>query len=180
MASRKPLVWRLCPGDDTVEMAADHFRHLLHWFDLRAHDVGCPLREHVAHDIDLLALQNLAQLLLAEPGACRALGGRLRDECVQIGAGIRREAGAIPQEFPAQALDRVGVTPFSNEQHPAPVGIGHQRDVIMPARLGCLIGGQARDFGKVRLRQPQFDISLADRHHLMPGQAPPAGTPPRR
>ena len=47
---------RLSPGNDAVEMRADQLRDFFHGFDLRAHDVGRPLREHAAHDIDLLAL----------------------------------------------------------------------------------------------------------------------------
>ncbi len=232
---------RLSPGNNAVEMGADHLRHLFHWFDLRAHHAGGPLREHIAHDIDLLALQNLAQLLLVEPGTGRAFGGHLRDERIQVGTSIRRQASAIPQEFPTQALqarigllfdapglvdggagvgddvelvegnpgvgqvlghaldeggrhvdgngfdglriatvggevggeglDRVGVAPFGDEQHPTQIGIGDQRDVVMSARLRCLIGCQARNLGEVGLLQPQFNVTLADRHDLMPRQA---------
>src|SRR5437762_3953687 len=63
---------RLCPGHDAVEVATHEAGDLLHWFDLGSHDAGAPVLEHGAHDIDLLALQDLAQPLLVEPGAGRA------------------------------------------------------------------------------------------------------------
>ena len=45
----------------------------------------------------------------------------------------------------------------------------------MPLGLGCLVSRQARDLGEVRLRQAQRDVTLADRHDLMPGQADQTG-----
>jgi hypothetical protein len=50
------------PGDDAVEMVADHGGDLLHGLDLGAHDIGAPLREHGGDDIDLLAIEDIAQL----------------------------------------------------------------------------------------------------------------------
>ena len=44
------------PGDDALEVGADHAGHRLHRFDLRAHDVGAPLSEHFAHDVDLFSV----------------------------------------------------------------------------------------------------------------------------
>src|ERR1700746_2844960 len=46
----------LGPGDNTVEMAADHAGDILHWRDLGAHDIGTPLLEHGGDDVDLLAI----------------------------------------------------------------------------------------------------------------------------
>ena len=48
----------------------------------------------------------LAQLLLVGPGTGGAYRGQPGDERVQIGAGSEREARAILQERPAQALER--------------------------------------------------------------------------
>ena len=96
---------RLRPGDDALQMRADHFCHLLHRLDLRAHHVGSPLQQHAAHDIDLLTLQNFPQLLLVEPAASRSLGGRLGDQGIQIVAGVRRQIRPIMQQLPAQSLE---------------------------------------------------------------------------
>jgi hypothetical protein len=51
---------RLCPSDDALEVSSHHRGHVLHRFDLRAHDAGAPVLEHRAHDVDLLALEDLA------------------------------------------------------------------------------------------------------------------------
>src|SRR5471030_751055 len=53
----------LGPGDDAVKVSANQSHHVLHRFDLRTHNVGAPLLQHLGDDIDLLALENLAQLL---------------------------------------------------------------------------------------------------------------------
>ena len=45
-------------------MAAQHPGHPLHRFQPRAHDPGAPVLRHGARDVDLLALEDLAQLLL--------------------------------------------------------------------------------------------------------------------
>ena len=39
--------------------------------DLAAHHAGVPVFEHAAHNVDLLSVEDLAQLLLVEPGASR-------------------------------------------------------------------------------------------------------------
>src|SRR6202167_1341328 len=67
----------LSPGDDAIEVPANHSRHVLHRLDLRVHDVGAPLPQHLGDDMDLLALENLAQLLAIQPGAGGALCGVL-------------------------------------------------------------------------------------------------------
>src|ERR1700687_5025096 len=65
----------LGPGDNAGEVLADHRGDLLHGLNLRAHDVGAPLREHGGYDVDLLAIENVAQLFAIEPRTRRALGG---------------------------------------------------------------------------------------------------------
>ena len=74
----------LGPGDDAIEMLTDHDGDRLHGRDLGAHDVGAPLREHGGNDVDLLAIEDVAQLLAIEPGARGALGGELDDEPVEV------------------------------------------------------------------------------------------------
>ena len=59
----------LSPGDDTVEVPTNPTYHVFHRIDLRAHDVGAPLPQHLGDDMDLLAFENLAQLLAIQPGA---------------------------------------------------------------------------------------------------------------
>ena len=95
----------LSPGDDAIEMSADHLCHDLHRFDFGAHHVAGPLGEHGAYDVDLLALHDFPQLFLIEPSTGSALGRDLRDERIQIGARLRRQASAIPQKLPAQSLE---------------------------------------------------------------------------
>jgi hypothetical protein len=43
------------------------------------------LPEHVAHDVDLLAVENLAQIFLILPGARRALHGQVREQRIEVG-----------------------------------------------------------------------------------------------
>ena len=95
----------LSPGDDTVEMIEDHLGDLLHRLDLGAHHVGAPALEHGGHDVDLLAIEDLAQLLAVEPGARGALGGDLGDEGVEIGPLAFGQALAVLEQRPAQALE---------------------------------------------------------------------------
>ena len=64
------------PGHDAIEVLPDHLGHLLHGVDLGAHDIGTPLQQHTSNDVDLLALQNLAQLLPVLPSASRAQAGQ--------------------------------------------------------------------------------------------------------
>jgi hypothetical protein len=57
----------LRPCDDALEVAPHHGRNLLHRLDLGAHDAGAPVQQHLSHDVDLLAFEDLAQLLLVDP-----------------------------------------------------------------------------------------------------------------
>jgi hypothetical protein len=61
--------------------------------------------EHVAHDVDLLAFEDLAQLLLVDPGPRGAHGGHAGDQRVQVRGGLGAQAGAVLQQRPAQALE---------------------------------------------------------------------------
>ena len=70
------------PGDNAVKMVADHGGDFLHGLDLGAHDIGAPLREHGRDDVDLLAIEDVAQLFAIEPGARGALGGESRSIAV--------------------------------------------------------------------------------------------------
>ena len=77
-------VARSGPGDDAVEMIADHGGDLLHGLDLGAHDVGAPLSQHGGNDVELPAVEDIAQLFAIEPGAGGALGGELDDEAIEV------------------------------------------------------------------------------------------------
>ena len=50
-----------------------------HGFDSRTHHVGAPAGKQRAHDIDLLAIEDLTQLFAVKPSPCRALRGELRE-----------------------------------------------------------------------------------------------------
>ena len=58
----------LGPGDDAVEVSADHAGDVLHRRDLGAQDIGAPLLEHGGDDVDLLAVEDGAQAFAVEPG----------------------------------------------------------------------------------------------------------------
>src|SRR5215475_11106621 len=72
------------PVDDAVEMGADHGCDLLHGLDLGSHDIGAPLSEHRGNDVELLAIEDVAQLLAIEPSAGGTLGGELDDEAIKV------------------------------------------------------------------------------------------------
>ena len=64
----------LRPGDDASEVLADHGGDVLHGLDLRMHDAGPPVSEHVAHDVDLFALEDLAaRRAVAAKAVCCAI-----------------------------------------------------------------------------------------------------------
>ncbi len=66
-------------------MSANQLHHILHRFDLRAHDVGAPLLQHLRYDIDLFALENVAQLLAVQPCPGSTFGAVLSDERLEVG-----------------------------------------------------------------------------------------------
>lgn len=96
---------RLSPGNDAVEMSTNQSHHVLHLFDLRAHDVGAPLLQHLGHDIDLLALENVAQLLTVQPCAGSTLGGVLTDERLEVGELGEIEFVRVFEQRPTHALE---------------------------------------------------------------------------
>jgi len=77
-----------------IQVPAHHRGELLHRLDLAAHDAGTPVQQHLSHDVDLLALENLAKLLLVDPGLCGAYTRHASDQCIEIGGGIVLEIGA--------------------------------------------------------------------------------------
>src|SRR6202035_4529174 len=76
---------RLGPRDDAVEMTKDHACDVLHGLDLGMHDAGAPPAQHLGEHIDLLAIENLAQLLSVHSGTGAAVGGVLADQRLEIG-----------------------------------------------------------------------------------------------
>ena len=50
----------LCPGDDALEVLADHSCDVFHRLDLGAQNIGAPLREHGGDDVDLLQSTSLS------------------------------------------------------------------------------------------------------------------------
>jgi hypothetical protein len=99
----------LGPGDNAVEVFADHPGHVLHWRQARAHDIGAPLSEHGGDEIDLLAVEDLAQLLAIEPGAGGALAGGLGDQGIKVGPAGGGQVVAVFEQGPAQPLEaRIG------------------------------------------------------------------------
>ena len=57
----------LRPGDNALQMRANHLGHLLHRIDLGAHHTGAPMLKRDAHHVDLFAIKNFAQLFLVDP-----------------------------------------------------------------------------------------------------------------
>ena len=58
MASKKPLVWRVCTQAAMPSRWRREGGDRLHRLDLEAHDAYTPVFEHGAHDVDLLARQD--------------------------------------------------------------------------------------------------------------------------
>src|ERR1700757_3127352 len=74
----------LGPRNDAVKVSANQSCDLLHRFDFRTHDVGAPLPQQFGDDMNLLAFENLAQLLAIQPGAGRSLGGVLPQKRLEV------------------------------------------------------------------------------------------------
>ena len=85
-------------------MAADHPGDVLHGLDLRSHHVGAPLAEHGGDDVDLLAAEDLTQMLAIEPGARGAFGDGLGEQGVEVGA-------AFPLSAPGRRSTRSNGAP---------------------------------------------------------------------
>ena len=75
---------RLRPSHDALQMCSDHSGNLFHRFDLGTHHAQTPMFQHGSHYVDLLALQNLAQLLLVGPRSGRSLDSHLGNQGIQI------------------------------------------------------------------------------------------------
>ncbi len=69
----------LGPGHNSIEMSANQTHDILHGLDLGAHDVGAPLMQHLGDDVDLFALENVAQLFSVKLGSRGAIGRVLTD-----------------------------------------------------------------------------------------------------
>src|SRR5665213_3369524 len=82
------------PSQHALEMVEDHGGDVFHRLDLRTAHVRAPLLEQCPHDMGLLASEDLAQLLAVLPGSCRALGGHLGQQCVEL-------ASLCPSNSPA-------------------------------------------------------------------------------
>ena len=67
----------LGPGNDAFEMVTDQLGDGLHRFDLRAQHVSAPLAKQSSYDVDLFAVENLAQLFAVLPRPSGALDGQL-------------------------------------------------------------------------------------------------------
>ena len=89
------------PGGDTVEVGADRFGDGLHGLDLGAVHVGAPLVEQALGDVDLLAPEDVGQLLELDPGAGGAFAGDA-GEAVELG---RSEVFGFFQKRPSQVLE---------------------------------------------------------------------------
>jgi leucyl-tRNA synthetase len=232
---------RLRPGHDAVHVPSDHARDLLHRLDLRAHHANAPLRQHRAHDVDLLAVQDFAQLLLVARCTGRSHRGHAGDQGVQVGRGALGQVRTVLQQRPAQTLegaiaalldppravdrgvgvpddmelvegdagigqvvvtalderrrhvdadgvdvpgvraaaldlldqraDRLDAAAFGHRQHPSSLGVGHERDVVVPPRPGGLVDRHRPDGRQIGQRQRLVHVALADRGHPMPALA---------
>ena len=92
------------PGEDAVEMSADHVGDFFHRLDLRAQHVTAPAVEQKACNVWLLAGEDLAQVLTVLPGACGARGGHLGEQPLEHSPLCDDELGPVLQQHPALAL----------------------------------------------------------------------------
>ena len=94
----------LCPSDDAIEVLLDHAGDVLHRRNLGAQDVGTPLLEHGGDDVDLLAVEDFAQMLAIEPCAGRAFGGGLGDQGIEVGSAFVGQTGAVLEAVSSATL----------------------------------------------------------------------------
>src|SRR4051812_20448282 len=87
-------------------MGADHGGDLLHGLDLGAHDVGAPLSQHGGNDVELPAVEDIAQLFAIEPGASSAFGGELDNEAIEVAGLVGGEFAFVLEQGPAQTFER--------------------------------------------------------------------------
>jgi hypothetical protein len=95
----------LGPGDDAVEVAADHAGDVLHRRHLGAQNIGAPLLEHGGDDVDLLAVEDGAQAFAVEPSAGGTFGGGLADQGIEVGARLGGQLLAALERCPAQSFE---------------------------------------------------------------------------
>src|ERR1017187_6165728 len=96
----------LSPSHDAVEMIADHLGDLFHGFDFGTHDIGTPLFQHGGNHIDLLAFEDVPQLLFIKPSTGSSLGCYFGDQHVQVGALAGGQIFSAFEQWPAQSFDR--------------------------------------------------------------------------
>ena len=77
------------PGEDAVEMTADHLGDILHRLDFGAQQVGAPGVQEPGDDGGLLAGQDVMQLFAIVPGTSGAGDGHAREQAVEFG-GLNR------------------------------------------------------------------------------------------
>lgn len=90
------------PGEDALEMIADHLGNLFHRLDLRAQYIAPQAIEEPTHDVRLLAGESVPQLLAIMPGTRGARSGHVREQPVELGALRGGELAAVLQQHPAQ------------------------------------------------------------------------------
>ena len=73
------------PGEDAVEMTADHLGDILHRLDFGAQQVGAPGVQEPGDDGGLLAGQDVMQLFAIVPGTSGAGDGHAREQAVEFG-----------------------------------------------------------------------------------------------
>src|SRR5471032_690118 len=94
----------LRPGNDSIEMSANQSHDILHGFDFGAHDVGAPLLQHFGYDVNLFALENVAQLLAVQPCSSGATGRVLTDERLKVGELGEVQFVCVLEQGPAHAF----------------------------------------------------------------------------
>ena len=139
----------LGPGDDAVEVSADHAGDVLHRRDLGAQDIGAPVLEHGGDDVDLLAVEDGAQAFAVEPGAGGAFGGGVADQGIEVGARFGRQPLTVLEQCPAQTFE-AGIAALFKP--PGLIeggrGVGDDMEFIKgDARLGQVVG-DAPDEGR--------------------------------
>src|SRR5258708_34003233 len=67
--------------------------------------LGAPLLQHLRHDIDLFALENVSQLLTVKPRSGSTLGGVLADERREVGELGQIEFVRVFEQRPAHAFE---------------------------------------------------------------------------
>ena len=85
----------LGPRHDAFEMRAYHLGDILHRRDLGAQDVGAPCLEHGGDNVDLLAVEDVTQMLAVQPGAGGTFAGGRGDQRIEIGAAFFGKAATV-------------------------------------------------------------------------------------